>query len=163
MRSETIQPERDGTRRTIAAARERDQFWIVMETDFTERLLNDADRLAAIERQGRVPDAEDLARAFHATYETLAPQYGYATREETREFNPNSANGKLMIAVCRVILERMRLGIDLAEIERRARGLADSIEENAYNPHDPEHQEAHRVARLLRSLVDAPDAGGDKQ
>ena len=44
--------------------------------------------------------AEALARRFHETYERLAPQFGYETRPETREFDPTSPNGKLMIAVC---------------------------------------------------------------
>jgi len=46
---------------------------------------------------------ERLARKFHEAYERLAPQYGYKTREETRHFDPNSENGKLMIAVAREI------------------------------------------------------------
>ena len=41
-----------------------------------------------------------LARAFHEAYERLAPEYGYETREDTREFDPKSKNGRLMIAVC---------------------------------------------------------------
>lgn len=48
--------------------------------------------------------AEELAILFHATYERLAPSFGYETREETRTFNPDSANGKLMIAVCDAVL-----------------------------------------------------------
>ena len=43
---------------------------------------------------------EALARRFHETYERLAPQFGYETRRETREFDPQSPNGRLMIAVC---------------------------------------------------------------
>lgn len=43
---------------------------------------------------------EALAKQFHETYERLAPEFGYATREDTKHFNPDSANGKLMIAVC---------------------------------------------------------------
>jgi hypothetical protein len=50
-----------------------------------------------------------LAVLFHVTYEKLAPQKGYETRTETRIFQPDSANGKLMIATCaeiqRVIAE----------------------------------------------------------
>jgi len=42
---------------------------------------------------------------FHETYERLAPQFGYCTREETREFDPASSNGKLMIAVCAEIIK----------------------------------------------------------
>jgi len=55
------------------------------------------------EAQVDARDAETLARQFHETYERLAPSFGYVTREETREFNPTSPNGKLMIAVCAAI------------------------------------------------------------
>jgi len=42
----------------------------------------------------------DVARRFHETYERLAPSFGYETRQDTKTFNPDSQNGKLMIAVC---------------------------------------------------------------
>jgi hypothetical protein len=45
-------------------------------------------------------DGESLARRFHETYERLAPSFGYETRADTRAFDPDSANGRLMIAVC---------------------------------------------------------------
>ena len=45
-----------------------------------------------------------LAQHFHNLYERAAPEFGYETRTETRAFNPESANGMLMIAVCREIL-----------------------------------------------------------
>ena len=48
-----------------------------------------------------------LATLFHDTYERLAPEFGYATRENTKVFDQNSANGKLMIAVCKVILKSL--------------------------------------------------------
>ncbi len=48
-----------------------------------------------------------LAGVFHDTYERLAPQFGYETRPETREFRPASPNGQLMIAVCKEILARL--------------------------------------------------------
>jgi hypothetical protein len=44
--------------------------------------------------------SEILARKFHESYERLAPAFGYDTRNETRTFDPHSANGRLMIAVC---------------------------------------------------------------
>lgn len=54
------------------------------------------------------PDAlaegETLARKFHEIYERLAPSFGYETRDETKAFSPDSANGRLMIAVCGEIL-----------------------------------------------------------
>lgn len=45
-------------------------------------------------------DALEAARRFHEAYERLAPSFGYETRKETRAFDPESPNGKLMIAVC---------------------------------------------------------------
>lgn len=48
----------------------------------------------------KITQDEALAVKFHETYERLAPDFGYETRDETKEFDPESANGKLMIAVC---------------------------------------------------------------
>lgn len=45
-----------------------------------------------------------LAVTFHNTYERLAPQFGYETREDTKQFDSNSKNGRLMVAVCTEIL-----------------------------------------------------------
>ncbi len=44
--------------------------------------------------------ALSLAIFFHDTYERLAPQYGYETRKDTKQFDPTTPNGKLMQAVC---------------------------------------------------------------
>lgn len=57
-----------------------------------------------------VQNAEWLARMFHGFYESMAPDYGYETREETRKFNPESTNGRLMIAVCSRIIDSYSLG-----------------------------------------------------
>jgi len=53
-------------------------------------------------------EAEKLARLFHDTYERLAPEYGYETREDTKKFDPNSNNGRLMIAVCEQISRTLK-------------------------------------------------------
>ena len=45
-------------------------------------------------------DALKLAMLFHTTYERLAPNFGYETRTDTKVFDPLSANGQLMLAVC---------------------------------------------------------------
>lgn len=45
-----------------------------------------------------------LAVKFHELYERIAPSFGYETREDTRQFNCDSPNGKLMLAVCMEIL-----------------------------------------------------------
>ena len=44
---------------------------------------------------------------FHDTYERLAPTFGYETREETRQFDPTSPNGALMIAVAGSVLREL--------------------------------------------------------
>lgn len=46
-----------------------------------------------------VLNEEETARKFHEVYERLAPNFGYETRTETREFESTTPNGKLMIAV----------------------------------------------------------------
>ena len=51
--------------------------------------------------------ALELARFFHDTYERLAPDFGYETRQDTREFSPASKNGQLMVAVCAEVLTRL--------------------------------------------------------
>jgi len=49
-----------------------------------------------------------LAVLFHDTYERLAPDYGYETKEDTRVFKAHTPNGKLMVAVCREIHSKFR-------------------------------------------------------
>lgn len=45
-------------------------------------------------------DPVEVAKRFHDVYERLAPQFGYETRPDTKQFDPNTPNGKLMVAVC---------------------------------------------------------------
>jgi hypothetical protein len=51
----------------------------------------------------------ELAKMFHEQYERLASRYGYETRDETKIFDPESSNGKLMIAVCNCILAELNM------------------------------------------------------
>lgn len=51
--------------------------------------------------------SEQIARQFHDTYERLASQFGYETREDTRVFDPQSQNGRLMIAVCGEVIGKL--------------------------------------------------------
>ena len=60
---------------------------------------------------------EKVAKLFHDTYEEQAPFFGYITREDTREFNPKSNNGKLMIAVVKKIIRQL-LAKQREEIEK---------------------------------------------
>lgn len=50
--------------------------------------------------------AVELAKDFHATYERLAPDFGYKTREASAKpwGDVPEGNRKLMIATCRDIL-----------------------------------------------------------
>lgn len=45
-------------------------------------------------------DALRLATRFHETYERLAPSFGYETRKDAKKFDPETPNGRLMVAVC---------------------------------------------------------------
>jgi DNA invertase Pin-like site-specific DNA recombinase len=54
------------------------------------------------------PEMIERARLFHDTYERLAPQFGYTTRTDTREFNPDSPNGRLMIAAISAVADQFR-------------------------------------------------------
>lgn len=59
------------------------------------------------EREFRIEEtsALQLAIRLHNHYETLAPTFGYETRLDTRQFDPTTPNGKLMVAVCERILQ----------------------------------------------------------
>jgi hypothetical protein len=54
-------------------------------------------------------DAVTVARMFHEAYENLAPAHGYETRQDTRDFDPASANGKLMIATCEAVMNALAI------------------------------------------------------
>ena len=46
----------------------------------------------------------EITKKFHDTYEKLASEYTYETRKETRVFDINSSNGKLMYATVNEII-----------------------------------------------------------
>lgn len=54
-------------------------------------------------------NALKLAILFHETYERLAPSFGYETRDDTKKFDENSKNGKLMVAVCNELLPILQI------------------------------------------------------
>jgi len=77
-------------------------------------------------------DARQLAERFHEVYERLAPSFGYETRTETRRFDPDSKNGRLMIATCTELLQDALGGGDERQarfdsMERTLRGEIDSL------------------------------------
>lgn len=54
-----------------------------------------------------VQEAARVAVLFHEAYEKLAPNFGYETRPDTKVFDPESANGRLMIATCGEVLRAL--------------------------------------------------------
>ena len=63
------------------------------------------------------PEAYRIARRFHELYEQTAPLFNYQTKKETREFDPESPNGRTMAYVCYTIVkeELENHGINLDE------------------------------------------------
>ena len=53
-------------------------------------------------------EEENIARMFHDYYEELAPSFGYETRKDTKQFDANSSNGRLMIAVSKKVLDSIK-------------------------------------------------------
>jgi hypothetical protein len=53
-------------------------------------------------------DALELAILFHVIYERKSAEFDYITRTETRIFDPESKNGKLMISTCEEVLECLK-------------------------------------------------------
>ena len=72
--------------------------------------------------------ALELAIKFHETYERLAPSFGYETRVDTKVFDPESKNGRLMVAVCHELIEELEG--PLAEAEAKVESLLSIIGHN---------------------------------
>ena len=66
-----------------------------------------SDRRLAAERVIRRKDAERLARFFHETYERLAPDFGYRTREASAKpwDQVPEENRELMICTCAEVID----------------------------------------------------------
>lgn len=84
-------------------------------------------------------NTEEIAREFHKTYERLAPNFGYATRVDTREFDPASPNGQLMQAVIATVIVPV-----LAVPENRLDEIARIIEATGA---DGPYNEIYKIAK----------------
>jgi len=94
-------------------------------------------------------EAVKMARAFHAAYERLAPQFGYETRQETRDFDRSTPNGQLMVAVCR---EVVLSSIDAALAAERQRA------DKAAAERDGLRGALHQCAGMADEGMKAPNA-----
>lgn len=107
----------------------------------------------------------ELAMLFNETYERLAPEFGYTTREETREFDPGSPNGRLMIAVCDELLHTVNpTATAAAAVLRAAEAWADATDESKDWPIAPLEElsvavDALRAARQSVSDNQLPTLG----
>ena len=72
------------------------------------------------------PEAYKLAREFHNLYEEIAPQFGYITRDDTKEFDPESPNGRTMAYVCYGIVKESESKLRKS-LEEEIRGIPDII------------------------------------
>jgi hypothetical protein len=59
----------------------------------------------------------ETAQRLHDAYEELAPHFGYTTRPDTRQFDPDSPNGQLMIATIRRVLIEQAASATVADVD----------------------------------------------
>lgn len=98
----TVEQVEAHRKENIIVLGEPNEPWAIEEN----RILNAlCDAYLATPYASPVED-EEVAERFHEVYERLAPRFGYETREDTKVFDPESPNGKLMIAVCNQVLAR---------------------------------------------------------
>ena len=111
----------------------------------------------------------EITKKFHDTYEKLASEYTYETREDTKVFDINSNNGKLMYAtvneiVSPILKENEQLKADYgtqAQIERDMLQQENKIlRENAENNDKVvakvnwENQSLKKQLEELKDLID---------
>jgi hypothetical protein len=75
--------------------------------------------------------ALELAVLFHVIYERKSAEFDYVTRTETRIFDPESKNGKLMVATCEEILQDYVPRADLETAQKQVEMYSDSLERTA--------------------------------
>lgn len=94
----------------------------------------------------------EIAKLFHDTYEKLAPDFGYETRKDTKQFDPFSNNGRLMIEVCGRIYE-------FIEQQAYARGQEEAYSKSAEVARGEKHKEADG---MLYSQIHAFNTGKEQ-
>jgi hypothetical protein len=99
-------------------------------------------------------DATALATRMHLIYEGLAPQFGYTTRTDTRKFDPESPNGKLMIATVSELVAPLLSDIAaLTEENARQAAIIRNLEA-AFDRTKSEAKEATQRADESRAAFD---------
>ena len=91
-------------------------------------------------------DLEETTRRFHYIYEQVAKEYGYKTREDTKELDFNSPNGKTMLKTVETITTPY-----LEEIERLKTELQDTKEHLGEYLHEQE-EDNKRLNNIINEL-----------
>lgn len=96
---------------------------------------------------------DEMARLFHDTYEELAPEFGYVTRDDTHRFDPDSPNGKLMTTVC----QRVRAAIIQSDQDHRVSDdefCMEAMNDDNLRGYD---YASHEHIDFINKLLDNPD------
>ena len=75
-------------------------------------------------------EIKEYTLKFHKYYERLAPNYGYETRKDTKEFDFNSNNGKLMYATVSEIISPLLQKVE--QLENIRKEAIEYIKEDMY-------------------------------
>lgn len=78
-------------------------------------------------------DIKKITLEFHKVYEELAPQFGYETRKDTKDFDFNSDNGKLMYATVEKVVEPILNELDRLQKENEELSRLNEKLEMEYN------------------------------
>lgn len=99
----------------------------------------------------------EITKNFHDTYEKLASEYAYKTREDTKVFDINSNNGKLMYAtvneiVSPILKENQELKDNWNELKKYIQDIC-CYDEVGLRIIDPSYLE-DKIAELERGVSD---------
>ena len=96
--------------------------------------------------------SEQIARQFHDVYERLALQFGYETREDTKVFDPQSKNGRLMIAVCAEVIGEIERERDEARAQYQTTHLLAEALAKTQVELKAERDEAREALRVMEGI-----------
>lgn len=103
-----------------------------------------------------------LARFMHSEYERLAPNFGYETRKDTKDFDPTTPNGKLVTAVMAELIVHLDPYIEsiitsdrLALLERLDAEIDEQIKASENNlKYAEENNHSDRVVANWRGCIE---------
>jgi len=95
----------------------------------------------------------ELAKKFHEVYERLAPNFGYETRLDTRQFDPASPNGRLMISAIQEVMAVMGSDTQVDPIRQLIQEHATLLAENESAYFELCY---HRVTGWMAWITDRP-------